>query len=517
MNDKRSKGKGNKKDAVLKEEKTIRITKETEFVQRDEFHGAEEPLPNVSLREIKRKKRVEQKAAEREREQELKKQAEESRSKIVLSSSEDIPEESEEIVFEEGQEEEPVKAEKKAKRAEKKKKAEEDSNVTDIRAARKKEKQKKRIRKFIVLGVVAAFGVSVYATKDIWVPKLEGILDKPHATIINDGKTESGNFPLTFDESSVNVIKSLTDSVMRIDDRHIVFYDEAGEEISNSSHSFAHPVARVSGKRVLAYDSGGNSFVVMNKKGEIYSKETESAILLADISPNSSVAVVTQTEKYAAVLTVYDSSGAEIYQWCSTRRILDISFTEDGSGCYISTFSSKGGSLKSVIHYVSFDSTEELMKSETLETLAVAVERNDNGDYWVVGDTCFYKLDSDGKILLQYEYPGELSDYALSETTASVAFDGIQRKTGSLAIFRSDSEDNNPSNVVYTQSGLPKKLAVYNKKIILLSEDDIEAYDSSGNLLATAAVSSEYLDFAYLNDSIYFLGLKEINKIGFET
>ena len=64
MNDKRSKGKGNKKDAVLKEEKTIRITKETEFVQRDEFHGAEEPLPNVSLREIKRKKRVEQKAAE---------------------------------------------------------------------------------------------------------------------------------------------------------------------------------------------------------------------------------------------------------------------------------------------------------------------------------------------------------------------------------------------------------------------------------------------------------------------
>ena len=35
------------------------------------------------------------------------------------------------------------------------------------------------------------------------------------------------------------------------------------------------------------------------------------------------------------------------------------------------------------------------------------------------------------------------------------------------------------------------------------------------NLLATAAVSSEYLDFVYLNDSVYFLGLHEINKNSF--
>ena len=51
----------------------------------------------------------------------------------------------------------------------------------------------------------------------------------------------------------------------------------------------------------------------------------------------------------------------------------------------------------------------------------------------------------------------------------------------------------------------------------VLGEDNIEAYDSAGNLLATAAVSSEYLDFVYLNDSVYFLGLHEINKIAFET
>ena len=511
VNDKRSKSRRRKKNPPTKEEKTIRITKQTDFVQRDEFHGAEEPMPNVTFREIKRQKKAAQKAAEREQEEQLRKEAEEaeeSRSRIELTNTEDKaevekPEKADEskITVSGGENKEQVSESKEEKSEHKS----------------RKEKNKKLYKKIAAIAVVVAFGVGVYASRGVWVPKLEGILDRPHATIVNDGKKQSGNFPLTFDESSVNVIKQLSDGIVRVDDRNIAFYDESGNKISDNSHNFANPVVRTSGKRVLVYDNGGNSFRVLNKKGELLSKDIDQSILLAEIAPDSTVAVVTQTEKYAAVLTVYDSSGAEIYQWSSSRRILDISFDKDGSGCCISTFSSSGGALRSVVYYVTFDSTKEKMKSEQLETLAVAVQRNDNGDYWVVGDTCFYKLDSNGKILMQYEYPEELSDYALTDTTAAVAFDGIQRKTGTLAVFRSDSDGDKPDSVVYTQSGKPKKMTAENKKVILLGEDNIEAYDSAGNLLATAAVSSEYLDFVYLNDSVYFLGLHEINKIAFET
>ena len=71
VNDKRSKSRRRKKNPPTKEEKTIRITKQTDFVQRDEFHGAEEPMPNVTFREIKRQKKAAQKAAEREQEEQL--------------------------------------------------------------------------------------------------------------------------------------------------------------------------------------------------------------------------------------------------------------------------------------------------------------------------------------------------------------------------------------------------------------------------------------------------------------
>ena len=96
VNDKRSKSRRRKKNPPTKEEKTIRITKQTDFVQRDEFHGAEEPMPNVTFREIKRQKKAAQKAAEREQEEQLRKEAEEaeeSRSRIELTNTEHKAEE----------------------------------------------------------------------------------------------------------------------------------------------------------------------------------------------------------------------------------------------------------------------------------------------------------------------------------------------------------------------------------------------------------------------------------------
>lgn len=87
---------GGERKSAYQRRKTIRITKQTDFVQRDEFHGAEEPMPNVTFREIKRQKKAAQKAAEREQEEQLRKEAEEaeeSRSRIELTNTEDKAEE----------------------------------------------------------------------------------------------------------------------------------------------------------------------------------------------------------------------------------------------------------------------------------------------------------------------------------------------------------------------------------------------------------------------------------------
>lgn len=495
-----------------REEKTIKIVKKTEFVQKDEFHNAEDPMPNVTLHDINKAKKQEKKLTEQ---QELEAQLEEenSRKKIVLTQSEN--EENEDV--EEAVPEIKVTAGNGKKKHRHKKNDDEDIvNITDIRAVRRHEKAKKQIKKLIAVGVVLILGVSMYVTKDMWVPKLEGILDKPHTTIVNDGKVKKGNFPLKFDESTVNSIEHLSDSIVRVDDNHIVFYNEDGTTISNQSHNFKHPVIAKSTKRVLVYDYGGKNFSVLNKKSQIYTKSLSSVIMLAAVAPNSYVAVVTQSEKYASVLTVYDESGSEIYQWSSTQRIYSVDFNKSGDGCYVSTFSSVNGGLKSVVHSLSFDTTKEKLKSVQLDSLVLSVTKNSSNEYWVVGDTSFYRLDNKGEIVENYEYSGQLIDYACGDNAACVALKGISSNSGKLVFFRADDNTGKPT-AEKTTSSLPKKLKYEKNTFILLGNKNAESYNIKGNKLSTANISSDYVDFTFLNANMYLLGYREINKISFET
>lgn len=503
LNNKRGKsaGKSRRKNKVNKVEKTIRIVKETDFVQRDEFNNAEEPMPEVTLRDIRQhKKEREKEQVEPERRQVI------TLSRTALNSDED-----------EKTEDEAIEEEEMTDKSEPVRDNDDIVNITDIRAARKKEKKKKRIKKIIALCVVLAVVGSAYGFRNKWVPKLEGILDKPHKTIVNDGEVQKGNFPIELDDNSNEKITNFDGRLMTIDKNHIILYDESGNEENNISHTYADPIAKTAGKRILLYDNGGNSFEVMTRKNQVYTKTTDNPILIASMANNSNVAIVTTSEKYVSCVTIYDSNGTEIYTWESNQRVMDVTFNDKGTGCYISAFVSEKGSLRSVVHYVKFDNTEEVMKSNKLDTLVLKTMPTNNNCIWVVGDDKFYKLDKDGNIKFEYEYNGELIDYDFSSTTAAVTYKGVINKTGKMAAFNSDSDKNGPDSVVTIEDELPKKLRIFSNKIMLLSEKDISTYDTSGNKLATANVSMDYQDFTFFNENIYFLGCRDINKISFKT
>ena len=488
-----------------KVEKTIQIVKETEFIQKDEFNNAEEPMPDVTLRDIK------QKIKRQEKEARLEQEAAEDARKMVISINRIVQNDEDETDEKKSIQMNKVLPEKKEENED------EIVNITDIREARHKEKKKKRLKKLAAVCIVAAFAAGAYFARDMWVPKLEGILDKPKATIVNDGETQKGNFPIELDDASQVKISNVENYLVGVDKNHILLYDENGEQVNSFSHNFADPIIKVASKRMLLYDNGGNSFELFTRKKELYSKDVDKPILYAALANNSNVAVVTQSVKYESCMTIYDSNGSEIYRWESNSRIMDVSFTSNGSGCYVSAFTSKGGEIQSVIYKLDFTSTEVSMQSENLDTLALNVTVNDNGGLWVVGDDKLFKLDDNGKILLRYEYPGEIVDYAADSTAAAVVYKGVQRKSAELAVFKSDSDSGDPQSIIKSQGGDPKKLKFESGKFVLLKENDIEAYDTSGNKIATADVSSDYNDFTFFNQNVYFLGCRELNKISFKT
>ena len=82
----------------------------------------------------------------------------------------------------------------------------EGATVTDIREERKKRRNLKHVKRLVIIGIIAAIGLGIYISSKYWIPKLEGILDEPHETIVNDGKAEGGNFPLKVAQSNITSI-----------------------------------------------------------------------------------------------------------------------------------------------------------------------------------------------------------------------------------------------------------------------------------------------------------------------
>lgn len=418
--------------------------------------------------------------------------------------------------YDEHEEEQPKKVKKSKKKRKKDSSDDNTINMTDIRAARKKEKVHRRLKKLIIIVIILLMGAGVYITRGIWVPKLEGILDRPHDTIINDGVTQTGNFPIKVEESSANIIRRLDNNIIIADGGHIYYYDENGKLRDTVYHSFGNPMIKTAGKRILCFDNGGNTFRVYNKSGEVYEKSIEDQIIYADIAQNSNVAVITQTEKYVACLTIYDSNGTEIYRWSCGKRIMAVSFTDNGDGCYISAFSAEDGEVVSEIYYIEFDSTEELMKSEKLNGLVLDICENDNDNLWAAGDGAFYMLDKDGKLIDSYEYDSDMTSFDMNEKCAAVVFEGVSHESMTVALFDSDSDNVQPKTIE-CESGSPKKALCDGDRAFILSSSSLDAYDGKGNLLATAAVSADYSDFVFYNDAVFFIGPREVNKILFQT
>lgn len=384
-----------------------------------------------------------------------------------------------------------------------------------IKAARRREKNKKRIKNFALVAVVAAFAAGVYLTRSKWVPKLENILNRPKTTVVNDGTVQKGNFPLTFDEGSVDNIQYTGNYLLCLDKNELKIYNEDGEEEGSFNHNYSDPVLKAADKRMLIYDKGGSSLMVVSRTSEVYTKNISNKIIMAEISDSNNIAVVTSDEKYAGILYIYDENGKEIFKWSTPGRIMSVTFSEDGKGVYVTSFVGKEGSLVSVMRYFRFDSKDEYVITGDLPTLALQAMETVNGEYWVVGDTCFIKLDSSGNVVFQYDYPDTLADFSLCKDSAALVFKGVKRKSSQLVIFDSECTNAKDAHIITSQDGSPVRMHTFGSDIILLKGRKADCYDSHGNLTATADVASDYLDFTSIGSNLYFLDYREINKIEF--
>ncbi|MDR0974513.1 MAG: DUF5711 family protein [Ruminococcus sp.] len=397
----------------------------------------------------------------------------------------------------------------------------------DISARRKKDKalklKKVFFRVFVLFCIAAAVFIVIY-THDAWYPEMEGILKRVPES--RSGLAE-GNFPLSLPESETVRAKAFEGGFAIISDTKVAAFDTNGAELLSVSHNYSNPAVSAYKNEFVTYDIGGKSFSVYRKGKLRYTKNLTEQLLLVRVK-DGLCGAVTIGSKHPAVLTVYDSTGREIFSFRSTKRIADIAFNHDNTGVFISLLSSKGGDLVSNVVYYSFSENGKdekgtaipVYESDTFETLTLSMTAvpaktgEEMSDILILtGDMELAVLSSELKLLKQviYDDSGSLKSYSVNGLTAALLFNNAGGSATGEDLLILDSDYMVHKTVlpgdVYTVA------AQDDFGILALTDGKIDRISLSGNDIADIHLPGTYNNIFISGEYIFLLGYGEINRL----
>lgn len=167
----------------------------------------------------------------------------------------------------------------------------------------------------------------------------------------------SGGYP-----SELNSTETLN-SVSRgmyyylLTDTRINAYSGSGKEIFSYSHGFENPVMKTSKTRALVFSQGQNQAFIYNLASLKSTVNTKDPIITANISDSGTYAVVTQSDSYASVVSVYNKNDKPVYEWYSAEETVNnVAISPNGKKIAVSLFNASSGVYSSRVCVFGFDS-----------------------------------------------------------------------------------------------------------------------------------------------------------------
>lgn len=389
--------------------------------------------------------------------------------------------------------------------------------VTDISELRKKRQAKKTrntiIRVLIVLLICGAVVVAAM-TKDIWYPGLRGILTAvPEQVTSGNVEPAEGRFPIEAEGGTGYQLKSMDNALAFLDDSRFRVYSTDGKAIYEKQHTFANPILCASAGKALIYDEGGRDFSLESKYKTVYSKTADDIIYLAEISKSDYAAVVTKSDKFLAMLRIYDNNGNVVFTYYSyDSRIIDVTFNDNSTGCIVTVLTAQGGQLMSGMIRFDFTDTEPKWLSRSVPTLALDVRFTSDGDIIMIGDTMAAGFSSDGTLISQYVYDDKICDYDISGDIAVVLTENKDVRENKLITIK--GADCNAALIKDIKYGA-EHVFISSAQAYIISGNTIEVYSPDGNLTGSASLEDDYVNFCICGRYIFLMGYDSINRIEF--
>ena len=388
---------------------------------------------------------------------------------------------------------EPVKKETTAKK----------TNLTKLR---KNAKTRKNVFKLvIVLICVIAIGI-VWTNADTIFEPLRGIASK-----IDTRTSTAVGFPVTLPGSAGYSFEQFGENFSLLTDTYLYTYKTTGEQIYALRHGYSNPAQITTNRRILLYDKASYSFALYNKTSLIYEKTVEDKILFGALSDDDMAAIVTNSTRYSNILYIYDSSG----NWKYTKKFADenvmqVSFTGDGEHIIVSTVSVDSGEIVTSFYKYSIrsDSGYKWKYSFRNNSLPCGLYANGSKVISVCDNTAVLLDCSDGTLIGQYNFGGELRDFEISPEFTAIYYNDISTNRNTIV-----SLDGALTPVSSVNAGAnAQKILLNNDTVYVLDGMQIKLFRTTMLTADTpASLGEDYSDFIKIADSVYLLGYDTVN------
>ena len=222
-------------------------------------------------------------------------------------------------------------------------------------------KQRQHRRRVFFAVVIAALAVAVVVMTGTLSASLALLGDTIDSAILYIDRTDGG-WPATTGITDPLQIEPLAGGFVELGAEDVLVYSAYGSKILSLQPSYARPVLAVGGTRFAVYNRAGNELTVCSRTRTLYSQNFDSGILLCAMSNNNSLAVVTESGRYAAQVRIYDPSMRQTYSWEMTQSDgtpIAVDFAPDSRKFAAGMLAAREGQLSCSVYFMSTDADTE--------------------------------------------------------------------------------------------------------------------------------------------------------------
>ncbi len=339
-------------------------------------------------------------------------------------------------------------------------------------------KQRQHQRRVFFTVVIIALAVAFVVLTGALSASLAMLGDAVDSAVLYLNRTDGG-WPATTGITEPQQIEPLAGGFVELGAEDVLVYSAYGSRILSLQPSYARPALAVGGTHFVVYNRAGTELTVCSRTRSLYTQAFDTGILLCAMSNNNSLAVVTESGRYAAQVRVFDASMRQLYSWempqtNGTPIVLD--FSPDSRRFAAGMLSAKDGQLSCAVYFMNTDADAEgPVYTADQGSMLLRLDWQSEGRVMAVFDTYLAVLDPrTGAETARYDYGG---------ATLQSAAPG-RRQTALLLNVRGGNSLVTLSETLVPMAEIPARQAfgvtATDTDIYLLCPDAVECYGYDG-------------------------------------